>query len=37
MAEAKKALIQTGIVLGVIFLLNQFAPTKNVVQKALQG
>lgn len=37
MADAKKALIQTGIVLAVIFALNQIPATRNVVQKALNG
>ena len=35
--QVKQALMTTGIVLGTIFLLNMFGPTKNIVQKALIG
>lgn len=37
MANAKKALMQTAVVLGVIFALNQLPMTRNLVQKALNG
>lgn len=34
-SQVKNAVITTGIVLGTIYLLNMFAPTRNIVQKAL--
>lgn len=34
-SQVKNALITTGIVLGTIFVLNMFAPTRGIVQKAL--
>lgn len=34
-SQIKNAVITTGIVLGTIFVLNMFAPTRGIVQKAL--
>lgn len=34
-SQVKNALISTAVVLGTIFVLNMFAPTRNLVQKAL--
>ena len=36
-AQLKNALISTGVVLGTIYVLNMFAPTRGIVQKALVG
>lgn len=36
-SQIKNAAITTGIVLGTIFLLNMFPPTRAIVQKALTG
>lgn len=36
-AQVKNALLSTAVVLGTIFVLNMFAPTKSLVQKALVG
>jgi hypothetical protein len=36
-AQVKSALITTGIVLGTIYVLNMFGPTKGIVQQALTG
>lgn len=33
--QVKNALISTAVVLATIFALNQFGPTRNLVQKAL--
>ena len=37
MSTVKNAAITTAMVLAVIYVANQFAPTKTVVQKALTG
>lgn len=37
MQKVKAAAIMTATVLAVIFALNQFRPTANLVQKALNG
>lgn len=34
-SQVKNALVTTGIVLGTIFVLNMFGPTRGIVQKAL--
>ena len=34
-AQVKNALISTGVVLATIFVMNMFAPTRSIVQKAL--
>lgn len=34
-AQVKNALISTAVVLGTIYVLNMFAPTRGIVQKAL--
>lgn len=34
-AQLKNAVISTAVVLGTIFVLNMFAPTRAIVQKAL--
>lgn len=34
-AQVKNALISTGVVLATIYVLNMFAPTRGIVQKAL--
>lgn len=34
-AQVKNALVSTAVVLGTIFVLNMFAPTRAIVQKAL--
>jgi hypothetical protein len=36
-AQIKNALISTGVVLATIYVMNMFAPTKTLVQKALMG
>lgn len=34
-SQIKNAVISTAVVLGTIYVLNMFAPTRNIVQKAL--
>lgn len=34
-SQIKNAVMTTAIVLGTIYVLNKFAPTRNVVQTAL--
>lgn len=34
-SQVKNALLSTAVVLGTIFVLNMFAPTRGIVQKAL--
>lgn len=34
-AQVKNALVSTAVVLGTIFVLNMFAPTRSIVQKAI--
>lgn len=36
-ANVKNALMTTAIVLGTVWVLNMFAPSRNLVQKALTG
>lgn len=33
--QVKQALITTGIVLATIYVMNMFAPTRSIVQKAI--
>jgi hypothetical protein len=37
MSQVKSALMATATVLAVVFVLNQFPPTKGIVQRALAG
>jgi hypothetical protein len=34
-AQVKNALMSTAVVLGTIYVLNMFSPTRGIVQKAL--
>ena len=34
-AQVKNALISTAVVLATVYVLNMFAPTRGIVQKAL--